>query len=128
MIRNVVLHIANEQPLLADLFELPVASDAGLLCTNLRTTDGKRPVFVDQSENTFFFPYLVIRLLEIPTGAVARHQDDVVSGRGGQDNEAAARGPGFGSTLPAVIESWDGGAADLGDDIDEDFLRRIREV
>ncbi len=128
MIRNVVVHLANEQPLLADLFDLPVASEAGLLCTNLRAVDGKRPVFVDQSENTFFFPYLVIRFLEIPTGAVARHQPDGVSVRGTRGDEADAPGSDAGSTLPAVIESWDGGPADLGDDIDEDFLRRIREV
>ena len=73
MIRNVVIHSANEQPLLADLFALPTPSDAGLLCTNLRMMDGKRPIFIDSSAATFFFPYLVIRFLEIPPGALERH-------------------------------------------------------
>ncbi|HEY4754165.1 MAG TPA: hypothetical protein VIH37_12830, partial [Candidatus Limnocylindrales bacterium] len=73
MIRNVVVHISNEQPLLADLFDLPASTDAGLLCTNLRSMDGKRPVFVDTIESTFFFPYHVIRFLEVPTGALERH-------------------------------------------------------
>ena len=57
MIRNAVIHISNEQPLTADLFGLPTASDAGLLCTNLRMMDGKRPVFIDNIAATFFFPY-----------------------------------------------------------------------
>ena len=65
MIRNVVLHINNEQPLLADLFELPNAADVGLRCTNLRTMNGKRPVFVDDINSVFFFPYLHIRFVEI---------------------------------------------------------------
>ena len=69
MIRNVVIHAANEQPLLVDLFELPSADDVGLVCTNLRMMDGKRPIFIDHIESTFFFPYHVIRFLEIPKGA-----------------------------------------------------------
>ena len=60
---------AAEQPLIADLFDLPSADDVGLLCTNLRMMDGKRPIFIDQIEATFFFPYHVIRFVEIPKGA-----------------------------------------------------------
>ena len=70
MIRNVCIHVNNEQPLLADLFDLPVSTDAGLLCTNVRTLDGKRPVFIDTIEATFFFPYHVVRFIEIPVGAL----------------------------------------------------------
>ncbi|MFL5774961.1 MAG: hypothetical protein ACJ76W_01675, partial [Chloroflexota bacterium] len=65
MIRNVVVHLSNEQPLLADLFDLPKAGDQGLLCTNLRMMDGRKPIFIDRVESTFFFPYLHIRFLEI---------------------------------------------------------------
>ena len=43
MIRNAIIHVQNEQPLLADLYEMPSALDQGLLCTNLRMLDGKRP-------------------------------------------------------------------------------------
>jgi hypothetical protein len=130
VIRNVVVHVNNEQPLLADLFDLPVATDAGLVCTNLRAMDGKRPVFIDKTENTFFFPYLVIRFLEIPSGALARHAAD-----GGSPVPAAtspddaAHEPEPGTTLPVVVQAGpDEGDLDLGDEIDEDFLRRIREV
>jgi len=48
VIRDVVLHMNNEQPLLADLFEAPSPGDVGLRCTNLRTMNGKRPVDVTQ--------------------------------------------------------------------------------
>ncbi len=137
MIRNVVVHIANEQPLLADLFDLPAATDAGLLCTNLRAVDGKRPVFIDRIESTFFFPYRAIRFLEIPAGALERHreEDGWTAPAGPVPPEAPAGAERSATRLPAVIEASAGDEADLGDDdaelgdeIDEDFLRRIREV
>jgi hypothetical protein len=129
VIRNVVVHISNEQPLLTDLFDVPSSADSGLLCTNLRSMDGKRPVFIDNVENTFFFPYHVIRFLEIPVGAIDRHAADPDRGaplaRATTDTRT-----GFepGSRLPAVIEAESGEQeADLGE-IDEDFLRRIRDI
>ena len=70
MIRNVVVHINGEQPLVADLYEAPSSGDVGLRCTNLRLKNGKRPVFVDDIRSIFFFPYLHIRFLEIPPGAM----------------------------------------------------------
>jgi hypothetical protein len=103
-IRNAVLHMAGDQPLVADLFAAPEPSDIGLLCTNLRTLAGKRPVFADDSRSTFFFPMAQIRFVEIlPT-----------------------------ATAPALLEAPGPGAAaaqpeaDL--EIDEDFLRRVRDA
>ena len=57
MLRNAVLHLANEQPLLADLFEMPTSGDVTVRLTNLRTLDGKRPIFVDDLKSVFVFPY-----------------------------------------------------------------------
>jgi hypothetical protein len=113
VIRDAVLHLNNEQPMLADLFELPSPADVGLRCTNLRTMNGKRPVFVDSTSSVFFFPYLHIRFVEIPPAAVAGEID-----------------------LPMPVPATAGAAgADEVDpelegdlEIDEDFLRRIREV
>jgi len=115
VIRNVILHIDKEQPLMADLFEAPAPSDVGLRCTNLRQMNGKRPVFVDDVHAIFFFPYLHIRFVEIPPGAMS-----------GSDSSGALM----------IDEEYDHQAAapapeaepepDL--EIDEDFLRRIREV
>ena len=108
MIRNVVVHLLNEQPLLADLFEMPKALDQGLLCTNLRLMDGKKPVFVDRLDSTFFFPYLHIRFIEILPSP------DAIA-------EAAAA-----TAEPA--KPAEEAAPDEDLELDEDFLRRIREV
>jgi hypothetical protein len=111
VIRNVILHLNNEQPLLADLYEPPSPGDVGLRCTNLRQMNGKRPVFVHDSGSIFFFPYLHIRFVEIPAGAVSGGDPSMAVAA---DDDAPAR--------PPVPEA----EPDL--EIDEDFLRRIREV
>ena len=133
MIRNVVVHLSNEQPLLTDLYDLPAATDAGLLCTNLRSIDGKRPIFIDQIENSFFFPYHVVRFIEIPSGALERHHAGggrSAAGDRGAGSPGRPMGDSAESNLPAVIEAPVAGEPgyDVGDEIDEDFLRRIRDA
>jgi hypothetical protein len=113
VIRNAILHVINEQPMLADLFEAPNSGDVGLRCTNLRLMNGKRPVFVEDSASIFFFPYLHLRFVEIPPGAVSGSDPSLAIELA--DAATAASRP------PAVEPE-----ADL--EIDEDFLRRIREV
>jgi hypothetical protein len=109
VIRNVILHLNNEQPLIADLYEAPSAGDVGLRCTNLRMLNGKRPVFVDDMKSIFFFPYLHIRFVEIlpSSGGVAEVE---------APSEEAAPAP---AETPEPDEDLE---------LDEDFLRRIREV
>ena len=109
MIRNAVVHLNNEQPLLADLYETPKALDQGLLCTNLRTLDGKRPVFVDKIENIFYFPYLHVRFVEF--AATSSGLPELEAGLDAKQPE-----PGEDEDAEGDIE------------LDEDFLRRIREV
>ena len=106
MIRNAIIHVQNEQPLMADLYEMPAALDQGLLCTNLRMLDGKRPVFIEKSDSAFFFPYLHIRFIEIMPGS---------SGL-----------PELGEPVAPAEKEELVDDADL--ELDEDFLRRIREV
>ena len=118
MIRNAVLHIMNEQPLLADLFEAPSPGDVGLRCTNLRTMNLIRPVFVDDSASIFFFPYLHIRFVEIPPGAISGSAPGSALELGRADAAGDRRPPA--APPPDVVEP------EL--EIDEDFLRRIREV
>jgi hypothetical protein len=65
MLRNVVVHLHNEQPLLADLPIEPTPGDVCLVCTNLRTTNGKVPIFVDRGDSTFVFPMAHIRFIEV---------------------------------------------------------------
>jgi hypothetical protein len=110
VIRNVVLHLANEQPLVADLFELPNAGDVGLRCTNLRMLDGKR-----HSASIFFFPYHRMSFLEVPLRSAAGTELGDMA-----PLPVAVSGP---SSDPSTAPEDDG---DL--EIDEDFLRKIREI
>ena len=98
VIRNAILHLNNEQPLLADLYDAPAPGDVGLRCTNLRQMNGKRPVFVDDIKAIFFFPYLHIRFVEIPPASMASSgaalttiDDEIADER--RDNAAAEPPP-----------------------------------
>lgn len=102
MIRDAVIHLLGEQPLVADLPTTPVAGDLSLICTNLRTLSRKRPVFVDDSHSLFVFPYAQIRFVEIP--------------------QAARTEPDPADRAPLVVAP----PADIG--LDEDFLRRVRDL
>ena len=132
MIRNVVIHAANEQPLLVDLFELPSAEDAGLVCTNLRMMDGKRPIFIDKIESTFFFPYHMIRFLEIPQGAAPAPSES--RRKGPAMPRVPARSPrprrSRCSRSRSAVPSDGHGDDDLDIEIeiDEDFLQRVRDI
>ena len=113
MIRNAVLHLNGEQPVVVDLYEVPQAVDLGVRCTNMRTLDGKRPVFIDDIKAVFFFPYEAVRFVEIPARSLVGTELQV------QVDE------------PVAVAVPTPSAEALDDDnleIDEDFLRRIREV
>ena len=119
MIRNVILHLNNEQPLLADLFEPPSPGDVGLRCTNLRLMNGKRPVFVDDMQ--------VDLLLPVPPHPVRR---DPARGDGrrrlvDRDHRATSMTR-TARTAARCRRPEPEPEPDL--EIDEDFLRRIREV
>lgn len=111
MIRNVVIHIANEQPLLADLYEMPAATDISLVCTNVRMLDGKKPLFIDHASSTFVFPYLHIRFIEIVPGAATGLPDQPI-----EEDPGASAGAADEEETEADLE------------LDEDFLKRIRDV
>lgn len=107
MIRDAVIHMNNEQPLLADLYAVPSPADVALLCTRLRTLNGKRPVFADNLDSVFLFPLAHIRFVEIPPGSTEEAGGDALAlGAGGQQEPERE----------AELE------------IDEDLLRRIREA
>ena len=103
LIRDAVLHLHSEQPLLVDLFALPTAADACVVCTNVRTLAGKRPLFVDRSDSYFLFPLPHVRFVEIPASSAG----EIGSGRGRDRVTTADEEP------------------DL--EIDEDLMRRIRD-
>ena len=104
MIPNAVLHLAGEQPLLVDLDAFPAPTDTALRCRNVRYMNGKRPVFIERPDAVCLFPMVMIRFIEIPD----------LAPRTSLDGE-----------LPAGV-AGDAGGSEL--DVDEDFLRRIREA
>lgn len=104
MIRAII-HLTNDQPLSVELLEMPTPGDIAIVCTNVRTIDGKKPVFVDFSTSTFVFPMVGMRFVEILQAA----------------DEAALSSPAAAAAAAAAEE-----AEDL--EIDEDFLRRVREA
>jgi hypothetical protein len=102
-----ILHLLNDQPLSVDLVEEPKPIDVAVICTNVRSLDGKRPVFIDFSDSTFVIPMASIRFVEVPTGA-----DEAGRAQAAAAAAAAADSSGEGEDL----------------EIDEDFLRRVREA
>jgi hypothetical protein len=97
-----ILHLTNDQPLVVDLLEEPTPSDIAIVCTNPRTVDGKKPVFIDYPSSTFVFPMSAIRFVE-----VLRMSEDSDS-------------------LMPMVSDQPAEPEDL--EIDEDFLRRVREA
>jgi len=133
MIRDIVVHLANEQPLLADIYRMPDPGDVALVCTNLRMKNGERPIFADDSRATFVFPLVFVRFVEIPVTSMAAAQtggpdSGVLALPSGRAEEAAA---GAGRAAAAAGERpAEPGAmvADADLEIDEEFLRRIRDA
>lgn len=70
VIRDAVLHMNNEQPMLCDLREMPSPSDVALVFTNLRMMDGKKPIFIDNQDSWFTMPMHVVRFIEVPLAAM----------------------------------------------------------
>ncbi|HEX5825430.1 MAG TPA: hypothetical protein VFY18_13310, partial [Candidatus Limnocylindrales bacterium] len=95
----------------ADLYEMPTPADVSLVCTNVRMLDGTKPIFIDHSKSIFVFPYLNVRFIEMLPGSTVGLAGDVA----GEENGVA---------LEPVEETEPEKELEL----DEDFLRRIREV
>lgn len=118
VIKGVIVHIANELPIMVDLFEAPGPTASSVRCTNVRTVDGKRPAFIHDPRATFLLPWHVIRLMEVPAGATPLPEVDgrvVVSD-------------------PVEAVRYDPEPADepepepLNEEPDEDLLARIRSI
>jgi hypothetical protein len=101
-VTRAILHLTNDQPLVVELLEEPTPRDIAIVCTNPRSVDGKKPVFIDYQSSTFVFPMSAIRFVE-----VLRLSED-------------------GEQLTPMVSDVAPEPEDL--EIDEDFLRRVREA
>ena len=98
----------------ADLFEFPEGDTVLLRCTNLRTMNGTRPIFVDDLNSIIFFPMLHIRFIEVLPNSLTEANLELGPG------EIAIPVP---APLPVAAEPVE---EDI--EIDEDFLRKVREA
>lgn len=134
MIRNVILHLNGELPMKADMEALPTAADAGLLCTNLRTLEGRKPVSTEYLDSVFLIPYNVIRFIEIPRVAIheAGLDEDLPRARTALPAEASAVPSGVNVIVtPPPVDRSAAGDQDEGLEHlepDAELLRRIREA
>jgi hypothetical protein len=139
MIRDVVLHMHNDQPLVADIESLPTADDNTLVCTNLRTIEKRKPLTVDNTDSVFIIPLMFIRFIEIPRAAILAAGFGGIGGRRAPALQAGSvlvtpppREAGIpfleGEELEAQPEPApeEDPYADL--EPDEELLRRIREA
>lgn len=110
MIKSVIVHLANELPILVDLYEAPSPTAQSVRCTNIRTVDGKRPTFVSDPKSTFVLPWHLIRLIEVPVAHAAAQSADTRVAVTAQP-EAAAPAP-----------------EPIDEEPDADLLARIRSV
>jgi hypothetical protein len=98
----------NEQPLKADVEQMPVASDACLMCTNLRYLNGTKPRWSDHIDSWFMIPMMMIRFVEVPQTSLSGVEGIIPLGATAQMDDE-----------PHVFEDLEP---------DQDLLRRIREA
>lgn len=73
---SLLIHISNEEPILAEVEELPSPTDLALYCTNPRRRDGKDIHYVLPEVQTIIMPWHRINFVEImPTG----DEEEIVS-------------------------------------------------
>jgi hypothetical protein len=125
MIRDVVLHMAGDQPMRADIESLPTAGDTTLVCTNLRTAERRKPLSVDHMDSVFIIPLQFIRFIEIPRAAIAASGLGIHATGVPRPPELAA-GAEMPPAEPVEVTVREEPQEDL--EADEELLRRIREA
>ena len=76
MSTTVIIHIRNAEPMLAEIEELPQASDTLITLSNPRQRDGKDLMFLERNVVTVIWPIAEIGFIEILPGETA---EEVVS-------------------------------------------------
>jgi hypothetical protein len=120
MLHDVVVHLDNEQPLLVDLLFEPRQAGTVVICRNLRTTNGKKPAFVDRTDSTFVIPLGHVRFIEIHSESIAALRAEkakrAAAGESDDEHDLAGADPANG----AENASPEG--------LNSDLLRRIHDA
>ena len=72
----VIIHVAGEDPILAEVEDLPKPTDQFLEFTNPRRRDGKSIAYVTQGAKAFLFPWHRLSFVEVMTTEAER--EDVI--------------------------------------------------
>ncbi len=62
---EVVIHVLNEDPILAEVEALPDPKDQALIITNPRRRDGRPLHYVTEGATAFIFPWTRISFVEV---------------------------------------------------------------
>lgn len=65
MAKLVLIHVSNEDPILAEMDELPNPGDNFVVFTNPRRRDGRPVNYVTAGARTFIFPWTRISFIEV---------------------------------------------------------------
>lgn len=72
MSKLVIIHVLNEDPILAEIEELPKPTDQFLEFTNPKRRDGKPIPYVTIGAKSFLFPWHRLSFVEVMTGESER--------------------------------------------------------
>lgn len=72
--KTVILHITNEDPILADMEELPDPKAVYFQCSNLRKRDGKPVTYIERGVKTVMFPWSRINFVEVMISSEERRE------------------------------------------------------
>lgn len=73
---SILIHITNEEPILAEVEELPSTTDQAVYCINPRRRDGKELHYVESEVQSIILPWHRINFIEImPSG----EEEEIIS-------------------------------------------------
>jgi hypothetical protein len=73
---TLLIHVANEEAIMAEVETLPLPSDQTIMCTNPRRRDGKDLHYVQSEVQTIILPWHRINFVEIMP---SREEEEIIS-------------------------------------------------
>ncbi|NLE99351.1 MAG: hypothetical protein GX601_00080 [Anaerolineales bacterium] len=68
MSHTILVHLISEEPILAEIDEIPTATDQVLICSNVRRRDGHEISYISPEATTVIFPWSRIQCVEVMVG------------------------------------------------------------
>lgn len=68
MVYTVIIHLQNEDPVVAEMVELPDSQAVSFSCINPRRKDGKPVTYIDETCTSFIFSWNRVSFIEIMPG------------------------------------------------------------